>query len=353
MIHCWAESPTPRSARIFGSATLTMVPSTKTTTEPRMQAISVRRLAFADTAWRLAFRRPRHGPLRHPHRQSRRRRRSRGQAAADGRGRARAARYPGAPRGDHQPRPRDGAGPRRRRGRRGRVHPRRRRARRRRRRRAGRHRRAAGRAARRARQRLRPRARHPARPGRGGARPRRGARAQARPRRGRRPPVHRHRLAAASTRWPTASRTRRALVKGNLVYLYAALRALAAWKPARFELELDGEARVYTGWSVGACNSKAYGGGMYAAPNAELDDGLLDVVVRRAHVALNFASCACLPRVFKGTHVELTLRARAARARGPRSAPTGRSASTPTATRSATLPVTVRVRPGALTVLAP
>ena len=29
-------------------------------------------------------------------------------------------------------------------------------------------------------------------------------------------------------------------VKGNLVYLYAALRALAAWKPARFEAVLDG-----------------------------------------------------------------------------------------------------------------
>ena len=33
------------------------------------------------------------------------------------------------------------------------------------------------------------------------------------------------------------------LVKGNLVYLYAALRALAAWKPARFELVLDGDPR--------------------------------------------------------------------------------------------------------------
>ena len=31
MIHCWSESPTPRSARILGSATWTMVPSTKTT----------------------------------------------------------------------------------------------------------------------------------------------------------------------------------------------------------------------------------------------------------------------------------------------------------------------------------
>ncbi len=56
------------------------------------------------------------------------------------------------------------------------------------------------------------------------------------------------------------------LVKGNLVYLYAALRALAAWKPARFELGLDGDAHRFTGYSVAAANSKAFGGGMFIAP---------------------------------------------------------------------------------------
>src|SRR5919198_2881384 len=51
-------------------------------------------------------------------------------------------------------------------------------------------------------------------------------------------------------------------VKGNLVYLYAALRALVAWKPARFAVTLDGRRRELTGWAVAAANSKAYGGGM-------------------------------------------------------------------------------------------
>jgi YegS/Rv2252/BmrU family lipid kinase len=92
---------------------------------------------------------------------------------------------------------------------------------------------------------------------------------------------------------------------GNLVYAYGALRALAAWRPARFDLELDGgERRTYTGFSVGACNNKAYGGGMYAAPGAELDDGLLDVVLCEAMPKLRFLT-RVLPRVFKGTHVEL------------------------------------------------
>jgi YegS/Rv2252/BmrU family lipid kinase len=70
------------------------------------------------------------------------------------------------------------------------------------------------------------------------------------------------------------------LVKGDLVYAYGALRALAAWKPARFEVDLDGRERLaFTGFSVGACNTKAYGGGMFVAPAAEIDDGLLDVVM--------------------------------------------------------------------------
>ncbi len=68
---------------------------------------------------------------------------------------------------------------------------------------------------------------------------------------------------------------------GGLVYVYGALRALLAWRPARFEIELDppGERRSFTAFSVGAANSKAYGGGMRAAPDALLDDGLLEVVV--------------------------------------------------------------------------
>ena len=57
------------------------------------------------------------------------------------------------------------------------------------------------------------------------------------------------------------------------------------------------------GYSVAAANSKAYGGGMFAAPDAELDDGLLDVVTTRRDRASS-ASCRGLPKVFEGEHVE-------------------------------------------------
>jgi YegS/Rv2252/BmrU family lipid kinase len=93
---------------------------------------------------------------------------------------------------------------------------------------------------------------------------------------------------------------------GGLVYAYGALRALASWRPATFEIELDppGERYKFTGYSIGTANSKAYGGGMYAAPDALLDDGLLEVVTM-AHMSRWRFLSSVLPRVFKGTHVEL------------------------------------------------
>jgi YegS/Rv2252/BmrU family lipid kinase len=91
-------------------------------------------------------------------------------------------------------------------------------------------------------------------------------------------------------------------IKGNLVYLYATLRGLAAWKPARFEVTLDGERRAFTGFAVAAANSRAYGGGMFLAPDAELDDGRLDVVTTGDASKLH--CLANLPKVFSGRHVE-------------------------------------------------
>ncbi len=92
------------------------------------------------------------------------------------------------------------------------------------------------------------------------------------------------------------------VLRGNAVYLYAALRALAGWRPARFEVVVDGERADVTGYSVAVANSKAYGGGMFLVPHAELDDGRLDVMLLGQKSKL-----ACLrdiPKVFRGTHVD-------------------------------------------------
>jgi YegS/Rv2252/BmrU family lipid kinase len=93
------------------------------------------------------------------------------------------------------------------------------------------------------------------------------------------------------------------LFRGSLVYAYAAIRTLVGWKPARFTVRVDEERIRFTGYSVSVANSRAFGGGMFVAPDAELDDGMFDVVMVGEGGKLRFVGN--LPKVFKGTHVEL------------------------------------------------
>jgi YegS/Rv2252/BmrU family lipid kinase len=92
------------------------------------------------------------------------------------------------------------------------------------------------------------------------------------------------------------------LVRGNAVYLYAALRALAAWKPAAFTVTVDGERHDLSGYSVAVGNSKAYGGGMIVLPDAELDDGRLDVLISTDTPKLTFLRGVF--QTFKAAHVD-------------------------------------------------
>jgi YegS/Rv2252/BmrU family lipid kinase len=141
------------------------------------------------------------------------------------------------------------------------------------------------------------------------------------------------------------------LVKGNLVYVYGAIRALIGWHKATFTLELDGApARTVSGYTIAAANSKAYGGGMLMAPAASTDDGLLDVVIVGDTPKLRFLRL--LPTVFKGEHVnhagvEVV---RAAEVRIGADRPFTMYAD---GDPIAELPVTVRTLPSALRVIVP
>jgi YegS/Rv2252/BmrU family lipid kinase len=92
------------------------------------------------------------------------------------------------------------------------------------------------------------------------------------------------------------------LIRGDAVYLYAALRALAAWKPARFEVTVDGAGHIFTGYSVAVGNSRSFGGGMLLLPHAELDDGSLDLLLVKQ--ASKLAYLRGLAKVFKGAHLD-------------------------------------------------
>jgi YegS/Rv2252/BmrU family lipid kinase len=137
---------------------------------------------------------------------------------------------------------------------------------------------------------------------------------------------------------------------GEGIYVYSTLRALGGWRHANWRVVVDGEELSFRGYSVAVANSGVYGGGMYLVPDASLDDGLLDVVLTGERPKWRYLSC--LPKVFKGTHVheaELTfLRGREIAFHADR--PFRAYAD---GDPIAELPVTIRVVPRALKVLAP
>jgi YegS/Rv2252/BmrU family lipid kinase len=139
-------------------------------------------------------------------------------------------------------------------------------------------------------------------------------------------------------------------VRGNLVYAWAAIRALIAWRPARFEISLDGRELAFEGYTVAVANSPYYGGGMKVAPSADPADGLLDVVFVKQTSKFRFLRN--LPKVFAGTHVELeeieVHRAEEVVIRANRSFDVYADGEPIT-----TLPATVKLARGALRVIAP
>lgn len=141
------------------------------------------------------------------------------------------------------------------------------------------------------------------------------------------------------------------LIRGNLVYAYAAIRALAGWKTARFTVELGGgDTREFAGYSVAVANSGAFGGGMLIAPDAEIDDGRFDVVMAGDAGKLRFLRS--FPKLFKGEHVheaEIEVR-RAATVRATADRPFAVYADGEHLTD---LPAEMRVLPRALRVIAP
>lgn len=111
----------------------------------------------------------------------------------------------------------------------------------------------------------------------------------------------------------------------RLQYPYAALHALATYRPVRAHVEVDGGTHAFTAATVVVANSAYYGSGMKIAPTAEVADGLLDVVVIEA--ASRWGLIRALPKVYDGAHVTLdevhVLRGRSVRLYGAPSVPMG------------------------------
>jgi YegS/Rv2252/BmrU family lipid kinase len=90
----------------------------------------------------------------------------------------------------------------------------------------------------------------------------------------------------------------------RLAFLFGTLRGLAGFRPPRVVVRLDGAVLPVDEIAlVAAANGRYFGGGMFVAPDARPDDGLLDVVVVPAFSKPVLITK--LPRLYSGTHLSV------------------------------------------------
>ncbi|MBI5161709.1 MAG: diacylglycerol kinase [Micrococcales bacterium] len=89
--------------------------------------------------------------------------------------------------------------------------------------------------------------------------------------------------------------------KGAGRYILAMLAELARMRPLHYRLTLDGEVLETDALLAAVGNGPSLGGGMRLAPEALLDDGLLEVAIVRPMSRAGFLRL--FPSVYRGTHV--------------------------------------------------
>lgn len=89
-----------------------------------------------------------------------------------------------------------------------------------------------------------------------------------------------------------------ALDLGHLSYVGAVITEVRKFRPLRYRLVLDGQARALDAILVAVVNSGIFGGGIKIAPDYDLTDGLLDIVI--VHPVSWRVLAALLPKIATG-----------------------------------------------------
>jgi diacylglycerol kinase (ATP) len=137
--------------------------------------------------------------------------------------------------------------------------------------------------------------------------------------------------------------------KGQMRYNLATLAELRVFEPLAYTLEMDGETRRLEAMLVAVGNGPSFGGGLRITHGAEIDDGMLDVVIIKPMSKLELVRT--YPKLYSGKHVHHPqyehhlVRSITVAAPGIVAYADGE--------RLGSLPVTVDVAPNALRVLAP
>jgi diacylglycerol kinase (ATP) len=89
--------------------------------------------------------------------------------------------------------------------------------------------------------------------------------------------------------------------KGPMKYNAAIALELPRFKPRHYEIALDDRTISTEAMLIAVSNGRSYGGGMLVCPNANINDGLFDVMVLHPISKLEFMKV--FPQVFAGTHI--------------------------------------------------
>jgi len=100
-----------------------------------------------------------------------------------------------------------------------------------------------------------------------------------------------------------AANRQRKVWGSGLTYFAKTMATLFHYKNIAAELWLDGQRRAGEFCGIMVCNGRFIGGGMKIAPQAELDDGLFDVVIIKNISVLKLLSRFHL--IYKGKHIHL------------------------------------------------
>ena len=69
--------------------------------------------------------------------------------------------------------------------------------------------------------------------------------------------------------------------RGPVGYLRTVINVMSNYKPRKYSLEIDGKAYEREAFMISVANSPQYGNNAYIAPNASVNDGVLDVCIVR------------------------------------------------------------------------
>ena len=89
--------------------------------------------------------------------------------------------------------------------------------------------------------------------------------------------------------------------KGPQRYNVAIALELARFKPIEYEITCDGRSFTTEAMLVAIGNGKSYGGGMNICPQAQLNDGLFDIVILEPVSKAEFIKV--FPKVYSGSHL--------------------------------------------------